>query len=166
MADAPWWMKGVVYQVYPRSFQDSNGDGIGDLAGIRRRLDYLKWLGVDALWISPIYPSPMKDFGYDVADYCGIDPMFGTLADFDALIGEAHALGLKLILDFVPEPHLGPAPLVRRKPSVARQSQARLVHLARPEARRRAAEQLDLQFRRQRLAVRRGDRASTTTTPS
>ncbi len=102
MADAPWWMKGVVYQVYPRSFQDSDGDGIGDLAGIRRRLDYLKWLGIDALWISPIYPSPMKDFGYDISDYCGVDVTFGTLADFDALIGEAHALGLKLILDFVP----------------------------------------------------------------
>ena len=97
-----WWQRGIVYQIYPRSFQDTNGDGVGDLAGIRRRLDYLKGLGVDAVWVSPIYPSPMADFGYDVADYCGVDPLFGTLADFDALIADAHARGLKLILDFVP----------------------------------------------------------------
>jgi alpha-glucosidase len=97
-----WWQRGVVYQVYPRSFQDSNGDGIGDLAGLRRRLDYLNWLGVDALWISPIYPSPMADFGYDIADYCNVDPLFGTLADFDGLIEDAHCSGLKVILDFVP----------------------------------------------------------------
>jgi alpha-glucosidase len=92
----------VVYQVYPRSFQDSNGDGIGDLPGILSRLDYLQWLGVDALWISPIYPSPMADFGYDVSDYVNVHPMFGTLADLDALIAGAHARGLRLILDFVP----------------------------------------------------------------
>jgi len=98
----PWWKSGVVYQIYPRSFQDSDGDGVGDLAGIRRRLGYLQGLGVDAVWISPIFVSPMADFGYDVADYCAIDPMFGTLADFDALVAEAHARGLKLILDFVP----------------------------------------------------------------
>ena len=97
-----WWKRGVVYQIYPRSFQDTNADGIGDLDGIRRRLDYLAWLQVDAIWISPIYPSPMKDFGYDVADYCGVDPIFCTLSDFDRLVEEAHARGLKLILDFVP----------------------------------------------------------------
>jgi len=97
-----WWQRGIVYQIYPRSFQDSNGDGIGDLPGIVARLDYLRWLGVDAIWISPIYPSPMKDFGYDVADYCAIHPMFGSMQEFDRLVRETHARGLKLILDFVP----------------------------------------------------------------
>ncbi len=100
--DARWWQQGVIYQIYPRSFQDSNGDGIGDLEGIRRRLGHLAALGVDAVWISPFYPSPMADFGYDVADYRGVDPIFGTLADFDRLIAEAHARGLRVILDFVP----------------------------------------------------------------
>jgi alpha-glucosidase len=99
---APWWQTAVIYQVYPRSFQDTNGDGIGDLKGIEQRLDYLTSLGVDAIWISPIYPSPMVDFGYDVADYCGVDACFGTLADFDAMLVEAHARGLKVLLDFVP----------------------------------------------------------------
>jgi alpha-glucosidase len=102
MADSVWWKRGIVYQVYPRSFQDSDGDGIGDLKGVCRRLDYLTWLGVDAIWISPIYPSPMADFGYDIADYCGIDGRFGTLEDFDRLVTQAHGRNLKLILDYVP----------------------------------------------------------------
>ena len=97
-----WWQTGVIYQIYPRSFQDSNGDGVGDLQGILSRLDYLSELGVDAIWISPIYPSPMADFGYDVANYIGIDPLFGTLDDFDLLLRAIHKCGLKLILDFVP----------------------------------------------------------------
>ncbi len=97
-----WWQTGVVYQIYPRSFMDANGDGIGDLPGITRRLDYLEDLGVDAVWLSPIYPSPMHDFGYDVADYCGIHPTFGTMADFDKLLAETHKRGMKLILDLVP----------------------------------------------------------------
>jgi alpha-glucosidase len=97
-----WWQRGIIYQVYPRSFMDSNGDGVGDLHGITSRLDYLCWLGVDALWISPIYPSPMKDFGYDVSDYTGINSLFGTLEGFDHLLREAHARDLKVILDFVP----------------------------------------------------------------
>lgn len=97
-----WWQSGVIYQVYPRSFMDCNGDGIGDLQGITSRLDYLAWLGVDALWLSPICPSPMADFGYDVSDYKGVDPTFGTLNDFTKLLSRAHDLGLKVILDFVP----------------------------------------------------------------
>lgn len=101
-SNAPWWQRAVVYQIYPWSFMDSNADGIGDLQGIRSRLDYLCWLGVDALWISPIYPSPMADFGYDISNYCDIDPRFGSLADFDQLLADAHERGLKLILDFVP----------------------------------------------------------------
>ncbi len=102
MTDPKWWQSGVIYQVYPRSFQDTNGDGIGDLPGIERRLDHLVALGVDAVWISPIYPSPMVDFGYDVADYTGVHPMFGTMADFESLLAAAHDRGLRLLLDFVP----------------------------------------------------------------
>ncbi len=102
MSSFAWWQVGTVYQIYPRSFRDANGDGIGDLAGVREKLAYLQELGVDALWLSPMFPSPMKDFGYDISDYCGVDPIFGTLADFDDLVVQAHRLGLKLILDFVP----------------------------------------------------------------
>jgi alpha-glucosidase len=97
-----WWQRGVIYQIYPRSFLDTNGDGTGDLPGITRRLDYLVDLGIDAIWISPIFPSPMADFGYDVADYTDVDPIFGTLADLDALVAAAHERGLKLLLDYVP----------------------------------------------------------------
>jgi len=99
---APWWQTGVIYQIYLRAFQDTDGDGIGDLKGVARRLDYLAGLGVEAIWISPFYPSPMADFGYDVADYCGVDARFGTLADFDDLLAQAHARGLNVLLDFVP----------------------------------------------------------------
>ncbi len=98
----PWWKQAVFYQVYPRSFADSDGDGVGDLTGIRAHLADLAWLGVDALWISPFYPSPMVDFGYDISDYCNVDPTFGTLDDFDRLIEDAHALGIKVIIDWVP----------------------------------------------------------------
>ena len=98
----PWWQSGVLYQIYPRSFMDANGDGVGDLRGIISRLSYLKWLGVDAAWVSPFYPSPMADFGYDVSDYTGVDPLFGTLSDFDALVAEAHRHDIKVILDYVP----------------------------------------------------------------
>ncbi|HEX2883847.1 MAG TPA: alpha-amylase family glycosyl hydrolase [Candidatus Limnocylindria bacterium] len=97
-----WWQSGVIYQIYPRSFQDTDGDGIGDLEGIRHRLDYLAWLGVDAVWISPFYPSPMVDFGYDISDYTDVDPRFGDLAAFDRMLAEAHDRGLRIILDLVP----------------------------------------------------------------
>ena len=101
MTASDWWRTAVIYQVYPRSFADSNGDGIGDLPGITARLDALVELGVDAVWLSPFMTSPQKDAGYDVADYCDVDPLFGTLADFDALRGRAHELGLKVIVDLV-----------------------------------------------------------------
>ncbi|MEZ5692359.1 MAG: alpha-amylase family glycosyl hydrolase [Altererythrobacter sp.] len=97
----PWWKGASIYQIYPRSFQDSNGDGIGDLPGITARLDHVADLGVDAIWVSPFFKSPMRDFGYDVADYCDVDPIFGSLADFDALVERAHALGLKVLIDQV-----------------------------------------------------------------
>lgn len=99
--DFLWWRDGVIYQIYPRSFADSNNDGIGDLNGIISRLDYLKDLGVDALWLSPIYPSPDADFGYDVSDYCGIDPKYGTMADFDRLLEETHRRDMRMVLDLV-----------------------------------------------------------------
>jgi alpha-glucosidase len=96
-----WWRGAAIYQIYPRSFADSNGDGVGDLPGITARLDHVASLGVDAIWLSPFFTSPMLDFGYDVSDYCGVDPIFGTLADFDALVARAHALGLKVLIDQV-----------------------------------------------------------------
>jgi alpha-glucosidase len=102
----PWWKTSVAYQIYPRSFCDTGagvgGAGVGDLEGIRRHLDHLAWLGVDAIWLSPFFPSPMRDYGYDVADFCGVDPLFGDLDAFDALLGDAHALGLRVIIDWVP----------------------------------------------------------------
>ena len=101
-APAPWWQSAVVYQIYPRAFADSNGDGIGDLAGLQDRLDYIRDLGVDAVWLSPIFPSPMCDNGYDVKDYCDIDPLFGDLATFDALLAAAHERDLRVLLDWVP----------------------------------------------------------------
>ncbi|NHZ98188.1 alpha-amylase family glycosyl hydrolase [Massilia sp. CCM 8734] len=99
--NTPWWREAIIYQVYPRSFRDTNGDGIGDLPGITEKLDYIAQLGADIVWISPFFTSPMKDFGYDVADYCDVDPMFGTLDDFDALVAKAHGLGLKIMIDQV-----------------------------------------------------------------
>lgn len=100
-ADPDWWRGAVIYQIYPRSYQDSNGDGIGDLKGITQRLPHIASLGVDAIWISPFFTSPMKDFGYDVSDYCDVDPMFGSLSDFDQLVATAHGLGLRVMIDLV-----------------------------------------------------------------
>jgi len=99
--DLPWWQGATIYQIYPRSYADSNGDGVGDLPGITARLEHVARLGVDAIWLSPFFKSPMRDFGYDVSDYCDVDPVFGTLADFDALIARAHELGLRIIIDQV-----------------------------------------------------------------
>ena len=101
MLNQPWWRGGVIYQIYPRSFQDSNGDGVGDLPGIVARLDYVASLGVDAIWVAPFFASPMADFGYDIADYRAVDPLFGTLADFDQLLAQAHERGLKVMIDQV-----------------------------------------------------------------
>ncbi|MFZ6002515.1 MAG: alpha-amylase family glycosyl hydrolase [Actinomycetota bacterium] len=99
---SPWWRSGVVYQVYPRSFADSDGDGVGDLEGVRQRLDHLEWLGVDAVWLSPFYRSPMADFGYDVADFCDVDPLFGDMETFDKLLHEAHDRSIRVVVDLVP----------------------------------------------------------------
>ena len=99
--DKDWWRGAVIYQIYPRSYQDADGDGTGDIVGIIKRLPYVASLGVDAIWVSPFFMSPMKDFGYDVSDYCDIDPLFGSLSDFDQLIATAHKLNLKVMIDLV-----------------------------------------------------------------
>ena len=115
--DLAWWKNATFYQIASVSFLDTDGDGRGDLKGVIDRMDYLAWLGVGAIWLCPIYPSPFRDFGYDISDFCNIDPGYGTLADFDRLVAELHAQNLKLLLDFVPN-HLGYSSMVRRKPLV------------------------------------------------
>jgi len=100
--DRPWWMSAVCYEIYPRSFADSDGDGQGDLGGVRAHLDYLELLGIDALWLCPFHPSPMADNGYDIADFCGVDPVFGSLAEFDGLLHDAHERGIRVLVDWVP----------------------------------------------------------------
>ncbi len=129
-----WWRGAVIYQVYPRSFQDTDDDGIGDLKGVTRRLGHIASLGVDAIWLSPFFTSPQADMGYDVSDYCDVDPMFGTLADFDAMLAEAHRLGLRVIIDQVISHSSDQPSLVRRKPDQPRESEGRLVCLGRSEA--------------------------------
>ena len=147
-----WWRGGVIYQVYPRSFQDSNGDGIGDLPGIMRRLDHIASLGVDAVWLSPITQSPQADMGYDVSDYKEVDRLFGSLEDFDSLIERAHSLGLKVIMDQVVS-HSSEASVVPRKPAEPHQCAGRLVCLGRPQARWVPAQQLAGGIRRARLGM-------------
>ena len=99
---AEWWQSAVIYEVYPRSFADGDGDGVGDLAGLIARLPYIASLGVDGIWMTPFQPSPQVDQGYDVSDYCGVDPLFGTMEQFESLLEQAHALGLRILLDVVP----------------------------------------------------------------
>ena len=130
--DGEWWRGAAIYQIYPAVFQDSDGDGIGDLRGITRRLPHVAALGVDAVWLSPIYRSPMVDMGYDVSDHRDIDPVFGSLADFDAMLAEAHRLGLRVDPRPGHQPRLARAPALRGEPAVARQPQGRLVRLGRP----------------------------------
>ena len=128
--DAAWWKSAVVYQIYPRSFVDSNGDGFGDLGGIIGRLDYLRALGVDVIWLSPIYRSPQADNGYDISDYRDIDPLFGTLAEFDALLAKVHELGMKLVMDLVVNHTSDGHPWFVESAFIPRQPDAGLVHLA------------------------------------
>ena len=149
MAD-PWWREGVLYQIYPRSFADSNGDGIGDLPGLGCKLDYLEWLGVDGIWLNPIHPSPNVDWGYDVADYLDVHPDLGTLADLDRLVEEARRRGIRVLLDLVPEPHVRPPSVVPRPPGLLRLG-------------RRGAEQLAGDLRR-RLGVDASTRSAAATT--
>ena len=115
-----WWREGVLYQIYPRSFADGNGDGIGDLPGLAAKLDYLEWLGVDGIWLNPIHPSPNVDWGYDVADYTGVHPDLGTLADVDRLVEEAGRRGIRVLLDLVPNHTSDRASLVPRPPGLLR----------------------------------------------
>src|SRR5436190_20118122 len=102
MSEPAWWQRGAIYQIYPRSFADSDGDGVGDLAGVEAHLDHIASLSAEAIWLSPFYPSPMADFGYDVADYCDVDPVFGTLEGFDRLLAAAHARAIQVVIDWVP----------------------------------------------------------------
>ena len=153
-----WWQTGVVYQVYPRSFADATGGGTGDLAGITGRLDYIAWLGVDAIWISPFYPSPMADFGYDVSNYTDVDPIFGSLADFDELLAAAHDRGVRVLIDYVPNHTSDQHPWFVESRSSQDEREARLVRVARCEARRLTAEQLDQHVRRAGVGLGRGHR--------
>ena len=127
--DIKWWQQAVVYEIAPISFQDSNGDGLGDLPGLIERFDYLSWLGIDTVWLTPVYPSPMLDLGYDIADFCGVDPLFGTLADFDRLLELLHARDIRLILDFVPNHTSDQHPWFCAESGVAREFETRLVCL-------------------------------------
>ena len=154
---APWWRSAVVYQIYPRSFADGDGDGVGDLRGIAGRLEHVRDLGADAVWLSPIYRSPMADFGYDISDHTDVDPIFGTLADADALIARAHELGLRVLFDFVPNHTSDRHPWFEESRSDPRQRAPVLVRVA---AGGRPAEQLGLVVRRAapRLDARRAHR--------
>ena len=135
MFDGTWWREGVLYQIYPRSFADSDGDGIGDLRGITERLDHLEWLGVDGLWLNPTMPSPNDDWGYDVADYCGVHPELGTLEDLDALVAAAGERGIRVLLDLVPNHTSSAHPWFVERDRRARRRVPRLLRLGRPGGR-------------------------------
>ena len=166
MATNRWWRGAVIYQIYPRSFLDTNGDGVGDLPGIVDRLDYVASLGVDAIWISPFFKSPMADFGYDIADYRDVDPLFGTLDDFDRLLAKAHSLGIRVMIDQV----LSHTSIEHEWFRQSRQSRdnpkRRLVRVGRRQARRHAAQQLAVDLRRRRLDSGSRGAASTSCTTS
>ena len=135
-----WWQHAVFYEIYPRSFADSNNDGIGDLNGITSKMDYLHDLGVDAIWITPCYPSPQVDFGYDVSNYEDIDPMYGTLADFDRMVAEGKKHGVRIIMDFVPNHTSDQHPWFLDSKSSRTSRASRLVYLARWQGAGRATE--------------------------
>ena len=149
-----WWRDGVLYQIYPRSFADSNGDGIGDLRGIVDRLDHLEWLGIDGIWLNPTMPSPNEDWGYDVADYCAVHPDLGTLDDLDALVAEAGRRGIRVLLDLVPN-HTSDRHAWFQDALSAATRAPRLLRVGRSEAGRRPAEQLAVELRRPGLDARR-----------
>ena len=160
----PWWKSGVIYQIYPRSFADSNADGIGDLQGVLDRIDYLHDLGVDAIWLSPITVSPNADWGYDVADYCAVDPDLGTLEVFDALLEAAHARRIRVLLDFVPNHTSDQHPWFVESRSSRSAPRRDWYVWADPRADGSPAEQLGQRLRRPGLDARRPTRRSTTST--
>jgi alpha-glucosidase len=154
----PWWRNAVIYEIYVRSFADSDGDGVGDLSGIRSRLPYLRALGVDGIWLTPFYPSPGADHGYDVSDYVDVDPRLGTLEDFDVLVADAHALGLRVVIDIVPNHTSSEHAWFRNALSDPNQApRPRAVRLPSGQG-RRSAQQLDFRLRRASLDPRPGER--------
>ena len=152
-----WWKHAVIYEVYPRSFQDTNGDGLGDIKGITQRLSYLKSLGIDAIWITPMYPSPQVDFGYDIADYEAIDPQYGSMGDFDNLMKAAKQQGIRVIMDMVMNHTSDQNPWFLESRSSRDQSQAGLVYMARRQG-WRPAEQLAVVVRPLGVDARSEDR--------
>ncbi len=152
-ANSDWWRGCAIYQVYPRSFQDTTGDGVGDLRGVISRLPYIAALGVDAIWLSPFFKSPMADMGYDVSDYCAVDPMFGSMEDFDALVDEAHRHGLKVIIDQVLSHTSDKHPWFVESRADRDKRESRLVCLGRSQARRHRADKLAVGVRRAVLGV-------------
>jgi len=147
MNELKWWQKSIVYQIYPKSFQDTTGTGVGDIPGVTSHLDYLKSLGTGAIWLTPVYPSPMVDNGYDISDYCGIDPSYGTMEDMEELIAEAKKRDIRIVMDLVFNHSSDQHPY---------ESQGRLVHLARRQAGRLGSDELESHLRRLGLDVVRG----------